>query len=234
MPRPVLAFPSAPLLVLSPRACKPPPGRCTPVPAAFNLLHLTSRLCRMPPITVPAASFATGLTYGGPAVCIWGWLGVSFCMLCIALGMAELSSAYPTSGGMYYWQFRLAGRTSGPFACWLTGACLHKQRKKKQKQKQAAASGVCSARQRAGRRPWFAGKEWNPCLWWTGRDMQRLMWHARFDAGEQIQLHRPLCKTHCRCAVVSCRLAEPARPDCCCVCGGIPVLRLDFHYGKHG
>jgi hypothetical protein len=68
-----------------------------------------------------AASFGTGLTYGGPAVCIWGWLGVSFCMLCVALGMAELSSAYPTSGGMYYWQYRLAGRRTGPFACWLTG-----------------------------------------------------------------------------------------------------------------
>jgi amino acid transporter len=54
-------------------------------------------------------------------VCIWGWLGVSFCMLCVALGMAELSSAYPTSGGMYYWQYKLAGRKSGPFACWLTG-----------------------------------------------------------------------------------------------------------------
>lgn len=41
--------------------------------------------------------------------------------LCIALGMAELASAYPTSGGMYYWQFRLAGRRVGPFACWITG-----------------------------------------------------------------------------------------------------------------
>jgi amino acid transporter len=41
--------------------------------------------------------------------------------LCIALGMAELASAYPTSGGMYYWQFRLAGRRVGPFACWVTG-----------------------------------------------------------------------------------------------------------------
>jgi amino acid transporter len=43
--------------------------------------------------------------------------------LCIALGMAELASAYPTSGGMYYWQFRLAGRRVGPFACWITGVC---------------------------------------------------------------------------------------------------------------
>lgn len=42
--------------------------------------------------------------------------------LCIALCMAELASAYPTSGGMYYWQYKLAGRRVGPFACWITGA----------------------------------------------------------------------------------------------------------------
>lgn len=41
--------------------------------------------------------------------------------LCIALGMAELASAYPTSGCMYYWQFKLAGERWGPLACWLTG-----------------------------------------------------------------------------------------------------------------
>jgi amino acid transporter len=37
--------------------------------------------------------------------------------------MAELASAYPTSGGMYYWQYKLAGRRVGPFACWITGEC---------------------------------------------------------------------------------------------------------------
>jgi amino acid transporter len=35
--------------------------------------------------------------------------------------MAELASAYPTSGGMYYWQYKLAGERWGPLACWLTG-----------------------------------------------------------------------------------------------------------------
>ena len=41
--------------------------------------------------------------------------------LCIALGMAELASAYPTSVGMYFWQYKLAGKRIGPFACWITG-----------------------------------------------------------------------------------------------------------------
>lgn len=36
------------------------------------------------------ASFYTGLYYGGPAVMVWGWIGVSLCCICIALGMAEL------------------------------------------------------------------------------------------------------------------------------------------------
>eukprot|EP00775_Hariotina_reticulata_P000773 gene773-1085_t len=72
-------------------------------------------------LTSITASFSTGLTYGGPVVCVWGWVVVSVFQLCVGLGMAELASAYPTSGGMYYWQYRLSGPYGGPFACWLTG-----------------------------------------------------------------------------------------------------------------
>ena len=50
-----------------------------------------------------AASFGTGVVYGGPVVCLWGWILACVCSMCVALGMAELASAYPTSGGMYYW-----------------------------------------------------------------------------------------------------------------------------------
>ncbi|EFJ50420.1 amino acid carrier 3 [Volvox carteri f. nagariensis] len=66
-------------------------------------------------------SFATGLTYGGPVVCLWGWWLVSLFSLCVALGMAELASAYPTSGGMYYWIYQLVGPSYGPLICWVTG-----------------------------------------------------------------------------------------------------------------
>lgn len=68
-----------------------------------------------------AASFSMGLTFGGPVVCVWGWIGVSICMLCIGLGMAELMSAYPTSSGGYYCQYRLASSRAAPLACWLSG-----------------------------------------------------------------------------------------------------------------
>ncbi|PNH06511.1 Amino-acid permease BAT1 [Tetrabaena socialis] len=63
-------------------------------------------------------SFATGLTYGGPVACVWGWFLVSAMSLCVALGMAELASAYPTSGGMYYWIYQLSGPRVGPLVCW--------------------------------------------------------------------------------------------------------------------
>lgn len=43
------------------------------------------------------SSFGTGLAYGGPVVCLWGWVLASIGSICVALGMSELASAYPTS-----------------------------------------------------------------------------------------------------------------------------------------
>lgn len=68
-----------------------------------------------------SGSFSIGLTYGGPVVCLWGWIIVSIGVLCVALGMSELASAYPTSGGMYYWIFQLSGPKWGPLVCWVNG-----------------------------------------------------------------------------------------------------------------
>ena len=34
--------------------------------------------------------------------------------------MSELSSAFPVSGGLYFWSFMLAGK-HGPFASWIVG-----------------------------------------------------------------------------------------------------------------
>lgn len=85
------------------------------------LTSVALTISAMSTLTSISASFYQGLIYGGPAVCVWGWIAVSFATLCIGLGMAELASAYPTSGGMYYWQFRLCGDRFGPWACWVTG-----------------------------------------------------------------------------------------------------------------
>src|SRR6185369_10307559 len=34
---------------------------------------------------------------------------VSIFVLCVAASMAELTSAYPTAGGLYFWAYRLGG-----------------------------------------------------------------------------------------------------------------------------
>ncbi|GLC42331.1 hypothetical protein PLESTM_001321800 [Pleodorina starrii] len=45
-----------------------------------------------------------GLAYGGPISVIWGWIICSVFSLVVACCLAELLSAFPTSGGIYYWQ----------------------------------------------------------------------------------------------------------------------------------
>ncbi|KAJ3694091.1 hypothetical protein LUZ60_009571 [Juncus effusus] len=66
-------------------------------------------------------TYNTGLRYGGPASMTIGWLVVSFFTSCVGLSMAEICSAYPTSGGLYYWSAKLAGKKWGPFGSWITG-----------------------------------------------------------------------------------------------------------------
>ena len=50
-----------------------------------------------------------------------GWILVSFFTLLVAIAMAEIVSAIPTSGGPYFWSAMLAPPRWSPFAAWLTG-----------------------------------------------------------------------------------------------------------------
>ncbi|MCJ1462764.1 hypothetical protein MMC07_001367 [Pseudocyphellaria aurata] len=51
--------------------------------------------------SVPA-TFGIPIMAGGPATAVWAWF-IGSCMAeCIALSVAELVSAYPTAGGMYF------------------------------------------------------------------------------------------------------------------------------------
>ncbi len=61
-----------------------------------------------------------GMTYGGPVVIVWGWIIVGFMTLVVGLGMAEIASAYPTAGGLYYWAGKLSENNSGAWS-WFTG-----------------------------------------------------------------------------------------------------------------
>ncbi|KAK3166475.1 hypothetical protein QOZ80_1AG0046250 [Eleusine coracana subsp. coracana] len=72
-------------------------------------------------LTGVTTTYNTGLRYGGPASMTLGWLVVAAFNGCVALSMAEICSAYPTSGGLYYWSAKLAGKDRAPFASWITG-----------------------------------------------------------------------------------------------------------------
>ncbi|KAF9591864.1 hypothetical protein IFM89_008910 [Coptis chinensis] len=65
--------------------------------------------------------YNTGLKFGGPVSMVYGWFIAGLFTLFIGCSMAEICSAYPTSGGLYYWSAELAGSTWAPFASWLTG-----------------------------------------------------------------------------------------------------------------
>ncbi|WFB10877.1 amino acid permease [Streptomyces sp. LX-29] len=63
--------------------------------------------------------YGFGLNTGGPAVMLWGWAGVGLFVLCVGLALAEVTSAYPTSGALYYMADRLGGRKWGWYTGWL-------------------------------------------------------------------------------------------------------------------
>ena len=62
--------------------------------------------------------FYTGITTSGSASGAIGWPLVTIFVLIVALGMAELASAYPTAGGLYYWASKLGGPGWGWFTGW--------------------------------------------------------------------------------------------------------------------
>src|SRR6185437_8888712 len=64
-------------------------------------------------------SFALGWNNGGPAAIAWGWPILTVFILIIGMCMSELVSAYPTSGGIYWWASKLGGPRAGFYTGWL-------------------------------------------------------------------------------------------------------------------
>src|SRR3984957_17918325 len=64
-------------------------------------------------------SFGLGWNNGGPAAIAWGWPIVAAFILVIGLCMSELVSAFPTSGGIYWWASKLGGPKAGYYTGWL-------------------------------------------------------------------------------------------------------------------
>ncbi|MEU1039985.1 amino acid permease [Streptomyces sp. NPDC005551] len=66
------------------------------------------------------SAFGFGMNAGGPRILVFGWIGVSVMVLFIGAAMAEVASAYPTSGALYFSAGKLAKRHKGAWS-WYTG-----------------------------------------------------------------------------------------------------------------
>src|SRR5438046_8231915 len=70
-------------------------------------------------LTGAVLPFGYGLKFAGPSANSIGWPLVSLFTLCVAASMAEIASAYPTAGGLYFWSFKLGGPTWAWVTAWL-------------------------------------------------------------------------------------------------------------------
>ena len=60
-----------------------------------------------------------GLAWAGTAAVLIGWPLITIFVVAIAAAMAEIASAYPTAGGLYYWASRMKNKEWGWWTAWL-------------------------------------------------------------------------------------------------------------------
>jgi len=60
-----------------------------------------------------------GLAWAGKAAVMIGWPLITVFVVCIAASMAEIASAYPTAGGLYYWASKMKNKNWGWWTAWL-------------------------------------------------------------------------------------------------------------------
>jgi amino acid permease (GABA permease) len=65
-------------------------------------------------------SYGIAMAAGGPLAIVLGWLFVGIMVTFVALAMAEVCSAYPTAGALYWWAAALAKRNKPAWA-WFIG-----------------------------------------------------------------------------------------------------------------
>ena len=63
-------------------------------------------------------SYFIAFNDGGPVAITWGWLIVGGFVTLVALAMAEIASAMPTAGAIYYWSSKLGSPVWGWFSGW--------------------------------------------------------------------------------------------------------------------
>jgi amino acid transporter len=64
-------------------------------------------------------NFGAGWNNGGPISISWSWPILGVFILIIGFTMSELVSAFPTSGGIYWWASKLGGARAGFYTGWL-------------------------------------------------------------------------------------------------------------------
>jgi len=68
---------------------------------AFEVFGIAFSIIGLLPSIASVLFFA--VPNGGPVGMVWGWLIASAFIMTVGLSMAELASAAPTSGGLYFW-----------------------------------------------------------------------------------------------------------------------------------
>jgi amino acid transporter len=68
-----------------------------------------------------------GLQAGGAAAIMWSWLIGGAGAWALAMSIAEISSAYPSSGAMYFTLKFLAPEDQVAFLCWIAGRILSRR-----------------------------------------------------------------------------------------------------------
>ncbi|BCS28163.1 uncharacterized protein APUU_61211S [Aspergillus puulaauensis] len=65
--------------------------------------------------------FGQGLIYGGPQTCVFSLLVAFFAQCTVAIGLGELSSAYPSSGGQYHFCYILSPPNTRKYSAYIVG-----------------------------------------------------------------------------------------------------------------
>lgn len=78
---------------------------------AFSIMGLLPSIASTLSFSIPA----------GPAGMVWGWFLPAMFIFIVGVAMADLGSAMPTSGGLYYWTHFFASPKYRRALCFLVG-----------------------------------------------------------------------------------------------------------------
>ena len=78
---------------------------------AFSIMGLLPSIASTLAFSLPA----------GPAGMVWSWFVAGGCIFVVGLAMADLGSAMPTTGGLYYWTHYFASPRTRNYLCFLVG-----------------------------------------------------------------------------------------------------------------